>query len=201
MIFVEGSGSYGTNGADHAAADALLLSKTLGRPVRVQWSRQDEHAWDPKGPQQLLDLRASLDAGGRLTGWQTEMWIPTNRRGARILLAAEAAGLPQDNGRDAAAIYENGDPSYAVDHVRVVAHWLRTPAQPVEPASAGNPRTCSRWRASPMKSQRQRTSTRWRSGGSGSPIRARSTPSPAPRTPSGGSRVPRRIHDALRAAG
>jgi CO/xanthine dehydrogenase Mo-binding subunit/aerobic-type carbon monoxide dehydrogenase small subunit (CoxS/CutS family) len=140
VIFVEGSGSYGTNGADHAAADALLLSKTLRRPVRVQWSRQDEHAWDPKGPQQLLDLRASLDAGGRLTGWQTEMWIPTNRRGARILLAADAAGIPQDSGRDAAAIYENGDPSYAIDHVRVVAHWLRdTPLNPSNLRAPGKP--------------------------------------------------------------
>jgi CO/xanthine dehydrogenase Mo-binding subunit/aerobic-type carbon monoxide dehydrogenase small subunit (CoxS/CutS family) len=140
VIFVEGSGSYGTNGADHAAADALLLSKTLRRPVRVQWSRQDEHAWDPKGPQQLLDLAASLDAGGRLTGWQTEMWIPTNRRGARLLLAAEAAGIPQDSGRDAAAIYENGDPSYAVDHVRVVAHWLRdTPLNPSNLRAPGKP--------------------------------------------------------------
>ena len=140
VIFVEGSGSYGTNGADHAAADAVLLSKTLQRPVRVQWSRQDEHAWDPKGPQQLLDLRAGVDSHGRLVAWQTEMWIPANRRGARILLAAEAAGIPQDNGRDAAAIYENGDPSYAVDHVRVVAHWLRdTPLNPSNLRAPGKP--------------------------------------------------------------
>jgi nicotinate dehydrogenase subunit B len=140
VIFVEGSGSYGTNGADHAAADALLLSKTLRRPVRVQWSRQDELGWDPKGPQQLLDLRAGLDAAGRLAAWQTEMWIPANHRGARILLAAGAAGLAQDNGRDAAAIYENGDPSYPVDHVRVMAHWLRdTPLNTSNLRAPGKP--------------------------------------------------------------
>lgn len=140
VIFVEGSGSYGTNGADHAAADAVLLSKTLRQPVRVQWSRQDEHGWDPKGPQQLIDLRAGLDERGRLTAWQTEMWIPANRRGARILLAADEAGLPQDSGRDAAAIYENGDPSYAVDHVRVAAHWLRdTPLNPSNLRAPGKP--------------------------------------------------------------
>ena len=102
VVFVEGSGSYGTNGADHAAADAVLLSKTIGRPVRVQWSRQDEHGWDPKGPQQLLDLRAGVEASGRIAAWDTRMWIPANHRGARILLAAEAAGIAQDSGRDSA---------------------------------------------------------------------------------------------------
>jgi len=140
VIFVEGSGSFGTNGADHAAADAVLLSKTLGAPVRVQWSRQDEHGWDPKGPQQLLDLQAGLDAEGRIAAWQTEMWIPVNRRGARILLAAEAAGLPQDSGRDAAGIHENGDPCYPVEHVRVLAHWLRdTPLNPSNLRAPGKP--------------------------------------------------------------
>src|SRR5262249_43027164 len=65
VVFLDGAGSYGTNGGDHAAADAVLLSKTVGQPVRVQWTRQDETGWDPKGPQQLLDIRAGLDAGGR----------------------------------------------------------------------------------------------------------------------------------------
>ena len=140
VVFMEGSGSYGTNGADHAAADALLVSKTIGQPVRVQWSRQDEHGWDPKGPQQLLDLRAGLDASGRIVAWDTQMWIPTNRRGARILLAAQSAGIPQDSGRDAAAVFENGDPAYPADHVRVLAHWMRdTPLNPSNLRAPGKP--------------------------------------------------------------
>jgi CO/xanthine dehydrogenase Mo-binding subunit len=131
VIFLEGSGSYGTNGADHAAADAVLLSKTLRQPVRVQWSRQDEHGWDPKGPQQLLDLRAGVDAKGRLVAWSTEMWVPANLPGARPLLAAQAAGLPQDSGRNAAALHENGGPAYDVENLRVVAHWMKeTPLAP-----------------------------------------------------------------------
>jgi CO/xanthine dehydrogenase Mo-binding subunit len=131
VVFLEGSGSYGTNGADNAAADAVLLSKTLGQPVRVQWSRQDELGWDPKGPQQLLDLRAGLDPAGRLVAWETQMWVPANRAGARPLLAAQAAKLPQDDGRNAAALQENGDPSYDLPHVRVIAHWLKdTPLVP-----------------------------------------------------------------------
>ena len=140
VVFMEGSGSYGTNGADHAAADALLLSKTIGRPVRVQWSRQDEHGWDPKGPQQVLDLRAGLDATGRIVAWDTQMWIPTNRRGARILLAAQSAGITQDGGRDAAAVFENGDPAYAADRIRVLAHWMRdTPLNPSNLRAPGKP--------------------------------------------------------------
>jgi nicotinate dehydrogenase subunit B len=116
------------------------LSKTIGKPVRVQWTRQDEHAWDPKGPQQLLDVRAGVDTSGRIVAWDTQMWIPTNRRGARILLAAQAAGLPQDSGRDAAGIFENGDPAYAADHVRVLAHWLRdTPLNPSNLRAPGKP--------------------------------------------------------------
>jgi CO/xanthine dehydrogenase Mo-binding subunit len=131
VIFLEGSGSYGTNGADNAAADAVLLSRTVRQPVRVQWSRQDEHGWDPKGPQQLLDLRAGLDPSGRIVAWETEMWVPANRPGARPLLAAQAAKIPQESGRNAAAVAENGDPSYDIEHVRVLAHWLRdTPLVP-----------------------------------------------------------------------
>ena len=59
VIYLDGSGSYGTNGADDAAADALLLSRAAGQPVRVQWMRQDEHGWDPKGPAQLHELRGA----------------------------------------------------------------------------------------------------------------------------------------------
>ncbi len=140
VVFVEGSGSYGTNGADHAAADAVLISKTIQQPVRVQWSREDEHAWDPKGPQQLLELRAGVDESGRIVAWDTQMWIPVNRRGARILLAASAAGISQDNGRDAAGIFENGEPPYAADRVRVHVHWLRdTPLNPSNLRAPGKP--------------------------------------------------------------
>jgi CO/xanthine dehydrogenase Mo-binding subunit len=130
VVFLDGSGSYGTNGTDHVAADALLLSKTVGRPVRVQWMRPDEHGWDPKGPQQLLDVRAALDSDGTLVAWETEMWVPNAAPGARALLAADAAGVPQEHGTGSGAITQNGDPPYACDNVRVVAHLIKdTPLQ------------------------------------------------------------------------
>jgi CO/xanthine dehydrogenase Mo-binding subunit len=130
VIFLDGSGSYGTNGTDHVAADALLLSKTVGLPVRVQWMRHDEHGWDPKGPQQLLDVRAALDGDGRIVAWETEMWVPNAAPGARALLSADAAGLRQEHGTGSGAITQNGDPPYAVENVRVVAHLIKdTPLQ------------------------------------------------------------------------
>jgi nicotinate dehydrogenase subunit B len=125
VVFLDGSGSYGTNGGDHVAADAVLLSKTLAQPVRVQWSRQDEHRWDPKGPQQLLDVRAAVEDAGRIVAWDTQMWLPNQAQGARALLAADSAGIAQDHGQGAGAITQNGDPPYAVDAVRVLVHWTK----------------------------------------------------------------------------
>jgi nicotinate dehydrogenase subunit B len=125
VIYMDGAGSYGTNGTDDVAADALLLSKTVGKPVRVQWMRADEHAWDPKGPPQLLDLRAGLDAQGRISAWETEMWLPVAVPGTRPLLAADGAGLAQPRGQNAGQISQNADPPYAASNVRVVTHWLK----------------------------------------------------------------------------
>lgn len=125
VIYMDGAGSYGTNGTDDVAADALLLSKTVGQPVRVQWMRADEHAWDPKGPPQLLDLRAGLDAEGRIAAWETEMWLPVALPGTRPLLAADGAGLSQPRGQNAGQISQNADPPYAVANVKVVTHWLK----------------------------------------------------------------------------
>ncbi|MGZ9188238.1 MAG: molybdopterin cofactor-binding domain-containing protein, partial [Candidatus Binatia bacterium] len=66
VFWREAAGSYGRLGADDAAEDAALLSRAVGKPVRVQWMRDDEHAWDPKGPAQLGLARASVDAQGKV---------------------------------------------------------------------------------------------------------------------------------------
>jgi nicotinate dehydrogenase subunit B len=69
-IQVEGSGCYGHNGADDAGADAALLAMALpGRPVRVQWMREDEHAWEPYGSAMITKARAALGRDGRIQAW------------------------------------------------------------------------------------------------------------------------------------
>src|SRR5207248_1866778 len=68
-IQVEGSGCYGHNGADDAGADAALLAMALpGRPVRVQWMREDEHAWEPYGSAMITKARAALGPDGQDPG-------------------------------------------------------------------------------------------------------------------------------------
>jgi len=131
VVYMDGAGCYGGNGNDDVAADAVLLSRAVGSPVRVQWSRQDEHGWDPKGPQQLLDMQAGLDAQGNIAAWEAEMWVPMNKPGGRPLLSIDAAGLAQDHGQGAGLMTQNADPPYAAPHVRVVAHYLKdTPLRP-----------------------------------------------------------------------
>jgi len=74
-IHMEGSGCYGHNGADDAAADAALVAMALpGRPVRVQWMRDQEHAWEPFGAAMVSRVRASLDNRGSIVDWHYEVW-------------------------------------------------------------------------------------------------------------------------------
>jgi CO/xanthine dehydrogenase Mo-binding subunit len=74
-IHVEGSGCYGHNGADDVAADAALAARSVpGRPVRLQWMREQEHGWEPLGPAMSVDLEAGLDAAGRVCRWRCEIW-------------------------------------------------------------------------------------------------------------------------------
>jgi nicotinate dehydrogenase subunit B len=125
VVYLDGAGSYGGNGNDDVAADAVLLSKAVGKPVRVQWMRQDEHGWDPKGPQQFLDLRGGIDAQGRIVAWETQMWLPTTVPGNRPFLGVDAAGITQAHGQGAGQISQNGDPPYEASNVKVVVHWTK----------------------------------------------------------------------------
>ena len=70
MIWVEDAGSYGRPGFEDAAADAVLLSQAVGKPVRVQWMRADMTAWGTKGPAVACDLSAALDAHGEVSALQ-----------------------------------------------------------------------------------------------------------------------------------
>jgi nicotinate dehydrogenase subunit B len=97
-IHVEGSGCYGHNGADDVAADAALLARALpGRPVRVQWMREDEHRWEPFGAAMVAQVAATLDGQGRIATWQYDVYSPphfTRPGKAGHLLAATHLAQP-----------------------------------------------------------------------------------------------------------
>jgi nicotinate dehydrogenase subunit B len=93
VIHVEGAGCNGLNCADDVSLDAALLSKAVGRPVRVQLTREQEQGWEPKGAAQLMDVRGSLDGNGRITGYQftTKCFSGRAETLAHYLTSASAA--------------------------------------------------------------------------------------------------------------
>ncbi|WP_152048912.1 xanthine dehydrogenase family protein molybdopterin-binding subunit [Aureimonas psammosilenae] len=97
-IHVEGSGCYGHNGADDAAGDAALLAQSLpGRPVRLQWMREQEHSWEPFSPGMVTRVRAGTNAGGDIVDWRYEVWSSTHNSrpgGAGALLPAQHLATP-----------------------------------------------------------------------------------------------------------
>jgi nicotinate dehydrogenase subunit B len=139
LIHVEGSGCYGHNGADDAAADAALIARAMpGVPVRVQWMREQEHAWEPYGPAMVTKLKASLDEAGKIADWNFEVWSNTHSMrpgGAGCLLAAQHMAEPivvpapkpiplPEGGGDRNAI-----PIYTFPNAHVVHHFI--PAMPL----------------------------------------------------------------------
>lgn len=131
VIRLEASGCYGRNSADDVAADALLLSRAVGRPVRVQLSREQEHAWEPKGAAQLMQVRGGLAADGAPAGYDFATSYPSNGAPTlALLLTGKVSAVAQ--------AYEMGDrtsvPPYAYAHQRITvndmapilrASWLR----------------------------------------------------------------------------
>ena len=100
FIYCEGSGCFGRLEPDDAPEDAALMSQAVGRPVRVQWMREDEHGWEPKGPPQLITIRSGLDAQGNVTAWDyVEQTLPWTDARLTPMLASRQTGIkPDENG-------------------------------------------------------------------------------------------------------
>jgi CO/xanthine dehydrogenase Mo-binding subunit len=137
-IYVDGAGCYGRNGHEDAAGDAVLLARAVGQPVRVQWMRADEHGWDPKGPPTLLDLRAGLDAGGKISAWESELFIPNGIAGFVALVGADHAGLNSLGQLSPGGVINDLAIPYAIPNVKTTAHRLEsTPFKPAWIRSPG----------------------------------------------------------------
>ncbi|EKS42516.1 molybdopterin cofactor-binding domain-containing protein [Afipia clevelandensis] len=119
VIRMEAAGCYGRNCADDVSADAVLLSRAIGKPVRVQLTREQEHEWEPKGTAQLIDVNGGLNADGSVAAYDFATRYPSNGAPTlALLLTGAVAPVP--------AVFEMGDrtaiPPYDYDTMRVVAH-------------------------------------------------------------------------------
>ena len=133
-VHMEGSGCYGHNGADDVAADAALVATALpGRPVRVQWMRDQEHTWEPFGSAMVTSVRASLDDGGAIANWQYEVWSnahSTRPGGAGNLMPAWhlatpfAQPVPRPIPQPTGGGDRNAIPIYRFGNTRIVHRFI-----------------------------------------------------------------------------
>ncbi|MGH9678742.1 MAG: xanthine dehydrogenase family protein molybdopterin-binding subunit, partial [Candidatus Acidiferrales bacterium] len=128
VVWVEDAGSYGRPGFEDAGADALLLSEAVGKPVRVQWMREDMTGWGTKGPAVICDLSAALDANGEATavkftsrafsGGET-YFRPSD---AGNYLGVQLTGIPNTSGIDEFAQWGDQTAPYVFQNLHAMAH-------------------------------------------------------------------------------
>jgi nicotinate dehydrogenase subunit B len=136
-VHTEGSGCYGHNGADDVAADAALLAHAVpGRPVRLQWMRDDEFGWEPYGPAMVMRAKAALGGDGKIADWEYEVWSnshstrPESTTGTNVLPAwylAEPQGMgpPTSPSQPAGGGDRNAIPLYEFPNQRVIHHFVQ----------------------------------------------------------------------------
>jgi nicotinate dehydrogenase subunit B len=133
---VEGAGCYGHNGADDVALDAALLARaTGGRPVKLQWMREDEFGWEPYGSAMVMKMRARLDESGGIVDWQHEVWShphstrPASTAGGNVLAGWHIAnpvpmGVPANSPQPSGAADRNAVPLYDFPSQKVLLHYV-----------------------------------------------------------------------------
>jgi CO/xanthine dehydrogenase Mo-binding subunit len=140
VVWMEGPQAYGRTAADDAGFEAAFLAKELGRPVRVQWMRDEETAWDTKGPAFTVKMRGGLDAQGNLIAVDYEARAADyNHLGYNepdTVLIAQLMGKR----RATPAPGGGATPSdmYAIPNRRMVAHVVSLPMIWETPLRTGN---------------------------------------------------------------
>ena len=130
VVWMQDAGSYGRPGFEDAGADAVLLSKAVGKPVRVQWMRHDMTAWGAKGPACVFDLAGAIDAQGNVTAVR---FVSRAFSGGEILylpdsagnyLAGQLTGIKNTSGVDEYADWGGAAPAYRFPNLDATAHVL-----------------------------------------------------------------------------
>ncbi len=137
LIWMEGSGCYGHNGADDCTADAALLSQQVGKPVRVQYSRRDENLWEPKGLAMCMEARGNVNPTGRMHSWDYQVWSPNHISARPFAPGNLLAGLETGHAQREiqAGADRNATHAYDIPNYRAALHLLKS-----------NPLRCSSFR-------------------------------------------------------
>jgi CO/xanthine dehydrogenase Mo-binding subunit len=140
VVWMEGSQAYGRTAADDAGFEAAFLAREIGRPVRLQWMRQEETAWDTKGPAYTFRLRGGLDAQGNLVAFDYDARAADyNHLGYNehdTVLIAQLTGMRRSNpARGGAATPSE---MYAIPNRRMTTHVVSLPLVWETPLRTGN---------------------------------------------------------------
>jgi nicotinate dehydrogenase subunit B len=150
VVYRESSGCYGRLSPDDVPEDAALMSRAVGKPVRVQWTREDEHGWEPKGPAQLVTVRAGVDPQGKVTAWDyMDRSLPWTTTGM-VLLASRQTGL-KPTGQGPTNGSTGGGEIYDFDNQKVVAAaipWVHQEPTPLRTSNLRAPGDLARTFAS-----------------------------------------------------
>jgi CO/xanthine dehydrogenase Mo-binding subunit len=140
VVWMEGPQAYGRTAADDAGFEAAYLAKELGRPVRVQWSRNEETVWDTKGPAFLVKVRGGLDAQGNLIAFDYDARAADfNHLGYNepdTVLIAQLMGTRRANPNRGSAAAPNE--MYGIPNRRTTTHVVSLPLVWETPLRTGN---------------------------------------------------------------
>jgi CO/xanthine dehydrogenase Mo-binding subunit len=137
VTHAEGAGCYGHNAADDVALDAVLLARAVpGRPVRVQWMREDEFGWEPFSSPMVMRLNAALDDKGNIVNWSHELWShahstrPGGKGGVNLLAAWHLekplpAAKPGNPPLPGGGSHRNAIPLYDFPSQKITNHLIR----------------------------------------------------------------------------
>jgi nicotinate dehydrogenase subunit B len=150
VIYREGAGCYGRLSSDDVSEDAALMSRAVGKPVRVLWTRHDEHGWEPKGPAQLMFARAGLDSGGQLQAWDfLDRGFPWTTNTNPLLASQQVGHKPTQQGMING--FSGGGEIYSIANQRVLLEaipWLQYDLTPLRTSNLRAPGAVARCFAS-----------------------------------------------------